>query len=172
MRKALFSLFVATFVLSAIASAETITGVTFQGTPANPTITISGSGFLPEPLGDNDPGGGPFGQDFGDVTTFSLNDGGTFSFTAGEDGDTIGLTDINYTDTLISYQLGLNYATFFQIQYALEQGDPFTVFVNGTGFSGTVDFASSAVPEPSSLALFSTGVLGAFGMARRRFSRS
>src|ERR1700722_8125011 len=106
MRKVLLPLFAATFVLSAIASAESITSVTFQGPNDNPTIIIAGSGFNTEPVGDDFPGGGLFGQDFGnDASTFSIYDTGPFSFEAGQDGDTVGMTNIHFTDTLISYQL-------------------------------------------------------------------
>jgi len=161
----LFLAILAVLAFPVMGSAETITGVTFTGNSANPTITIAGSGFGLEPVGDDSPGGGAFGQDFGaDPTTFSLNDNGLFFFQAGVDGDTIGLTNISYTDTLISYQLGENYSTFFDIQYALLQGDPFDVFVKGAEFIGTVSY----VPEPSSLALLGTGMLGVAGAAMRR----
>ncbi|HZY61492.1 MAG TPA: PEP-CTERM sorting domain-containing protein [Edaphobacter sp.] len=50
----------------------------------------------------------------------------------------------------------------------------FSVFVNGTlpiqEFTLTISPAASAVPEPSSLFLLGTGLIGACGMLRRRIS--
>src|ERR1700744_6551263 len=99
MRKILLSLLALAIVPAPLLAAETITGVTFQGPASNPTITITGSGFLPEPVGDNFPGlvtPGATGQDFGpDPTVFSFSDtNGTYSFGAGQDGDNIGLANI------------------------------------------------------------------------------
>src|ERR1700744_519989 len=101
MRKILLSLLALAIVPAPLLAAETITGVSFQGPASNPTITITGSGFLPEPVGDNFPGvfiPGATGQDFGpDPTVFSFDDtNGAFSFQAGVDGDTIGLDNIVY----------------------------------------------------------------------------
>jgi hypothetical protein len=176
MRKILLSLLALAFVPAPVLAAETISGVTFQGPASNPTITIAGSGFLPEPVGDDEPSqfnpGVPGeGQDFGDVTNFSINDtNGTFSFQAGVDGDTVGLANINYTDTKITFNYGADYAANFEIQYALEQGDAYDLFVNGVEATGTVDYNASAVPEPSTFTLLGTGVLLVAGLARRRIA--
>jgi hypothetical protein len=173
MRKILLSLLALTIVPAPLFAAETISGVTFQGPASNPTITITGSGFLPEPVGDNFPGAvipGATGQDFGpDVTVFSINDtNGTFSFGAGQDGDTIGLDNIHYTDTQVTFNFGSEYAGQFEIQYALEQGDAYDLFLNGVEATGTVNYGASPVPEPSTFALLGTGILAAARLARRR----
>jgi|GEM_PF-5517862 len=177
MRKILLPLLALTLVPVPLLAAETITGVTFQGPASNPTITVTGTGFLPEPVGDNFPGDfipGATGQDFGaDPTVFSINDtNGTFSFQAGVDGDTIGLDNIVYTDTQVTFNLGSYYNNQFEIQYALEQGDAYEFFLNGVEATGIVDYGASPVPEPSSMLLLGTGVLSAAGLARRRMGRS
>jgi len=174
MRKILLSLLALAVVPASVLAAETISSVTFQGPASNPTITITGSGFLPEPVGDDEPSeftpGVPGeGQDFGDATNFSINDtNGAFSFQAGVDGDTVGLANINYTDTQITFNYGADYAANFEIQYALEQGDAYDLFVNDVEATGIVDYGASPVPEPSTFALLGTGVLAAAGFARRR----
>jgi PEP-CTERM motif len=175
MHKILLSLLALAFVPASVLAAETISSVTFQGPASNPTITINGSGFLPEPVGDDFPGlviPGATGQDFGgDPTVFTFNDtNGTFSFGAGQDGDNIGLNNINYTDTQITFNFGSAYADEFEIQYALEQGDAYKLFVNGLEATGIVDYAASPVPEPSTFALLGTGILLVSGLARRRIA--
>lgn len=173
MRKILLSLLALAIVPAPLLAAETISSVTFQGPVDNPTITVTGSGFLPEPVGDNFPGSfipGATGQDFGrDPTVFSINDtNGAFSFQAGVDGDTIGLDDIVYTDTQVTFKLGSYYHDQFEIQYALLQGDSYEFYLNGVEATGTVDYGASVVPEPSSVLLLGTGVLLAAGWSRRR----
>jgi PEP-CTERM motif len=175
MRKTLLSLLALAIVPAPLLAAETISGVTFQGPASNPTITITGSGFLPEPVGDNFPAlviPGATGQDFGgDPTVFGFADTtGTFFFQAGVDGDTIGLDHIIYTDTQITYNFGSVYADQFEIQYALEQGDAYDLFVNGVEATGIVDYGASSVPEPSTFALLGTGALLAAGLVRRRIA--
>ncbi len=116
---------------------ETITGVTFTGSPANPTITIAGSGFNPQPAGDNQPTSiyNQTGQDFG-VNGLYIMDNGIFG--AGQDGDAIGLVNLSYTDTLISFQFGTDYP--YEFANALAEGNSYTVSVNGLTFSGIVHY--------------------------------
>jgi hypothetical protein len=127
-----------------------ITGVVFTGSPANPTITISGSGFGTAPTETTIAFQGFTGSDYGDqLYLFDLSNNPQ-NFSAGlgypnasNKRDFIGLVIVSYSDTSITYQLGSDYASFYfpQAVFELNDGDSYTVVVGGgASFSGTVSY--------------------------------
>ena len=113
----------------------TITGVTFTGSPADPTVTIAGSnlGFEPSgsPAGCSTTGDNFFG------TSLSFDDT-TGSWGAGTGGDCIGLVVSSFTSTQIVYQFGSGYPTYG----TANSGDSFNVTVQtGSTYSGTITYS-------------------------------
>jgi hypothetical protein len=116
-----------------------ITTVAFGGTPADPTVTITGKNFGVEPApdpptppdcvaGDTSLDYGANGLWFEDVTN---------GWTAGQRGDCIGLDVVSYSNTQIVYRFGPFYASFTPVT----SGDEFTIMVRGRTFSGTVAYS-------------------------------
>jgi hypothetical protein len=107
--------------------------VTFTGTPADPTITVTGSGFGSSPpigspetcqSGDTDDDYGSSGLWFSDATQ-----GG---WTAGQDGDCIGLIVSSWSGSQVVFGFGNEYANY----PAIQSGDHVEVDVQGATFSG------------------------------------
>ena len=148
----LFAVVVVLIFPSALVSrASTITAVTFSGTALDPTISIYGTAFGSAPAPTAVAFAGYTGLDYG--TDLHIRDSSTNPlFDAGYDDpgagfhDIIGLTDLVYTDTFISFKLGSVYETY---PVRFNEGDTFTAFVGSESFTGNVAYT----PEPSSIAL-------------------
>ena len=125
-----------------VTTTATIDGVTFGGTPSNPTMTVSGSGFGTESdLGTAYPAAcSATGSDYGSNITFSDN---TSEWEAGlgtgGGGDCIGLIISSYSNTQITYNFGNGY-----VEYAgpINDGDSFTMSVLGATFNGTASLGT------------------------------
>ena len=115
----------------------TISGVAFTGSPGFPTVTLSGSGFGSESdLGDPAAAGcSATGTDF-PAPSIALSDNG---WTAGQNGDCIGINIETYTDSSIVFTLGSGYAQAGPYT-PLTDGDSFSMSVSGTTLNGTVHF--------------------------------
>jgi hypothetical protein len=143
-------------------------------TDGNPITFLSGS--LPYTQGANiPPGGVPIqlfstteaGETFAfDITGYNANfvTTGALGCTTGStclivtgDGFFTGTGAVTYTNTPATF--------LFTSQYV-----PGQAVGSITSFSSSASAVPSAIPEPASLALFGTGLLGVVGMARRRFS--
>lgn len=113
-----------------------ITSVTFTGTPAEPTVTINGSNFGTEPAasgpvtcfeGDNS-------FDYGTALEFTDTNG---VWTAGEEGDCIGLLISAYNEKQIVYKFGAaGYSHYPQVT----SGDAYKLKVYSVTHSGTVAY--------------------------------
>jgi subtilase family serine protease len=113
----------------------TISAVTFTGTSADPTVTITGSNLGSEPSG-SPAGCATTGDNFpGTSLTFNDTSG---SWGAGTGGDCIGLVVSSYTSTQIVYQFGSGYNTYG----TANSGDSFNLTVQSGGtYSGTITYS-------------------------------
>jgi hypothetical protein len=117
-----------------VTGAPTISSVSFTGSAANPTVTISGSNLGSEPAGSS-AGCSTSGDNFpGNSLTF---DDTTGSWGAGTGGDCIGLVVSSYTSSQVVYQFGSGYNSYG----TANSGDAYTLTVQGVAFSGTVSYS-------------------------------
>ncbi len=125
-----------------------ITSVTITGTSdingyvQNPTITLTGSGFNPAPAATSVSYTGFTGQNYGTALHFSDTNNNPFAWNAGYENlptehDLIGLANLSYSDTQISYTFGTVYPAYYGI-YQLNVGDHFNAYVRNVWCSGTV----------------------------------
>jgi hypothetical protein len=82
-------------------------------------------------------------------------------------GSTPNINDLHFTVTN---------ATVAQLEIANANGNIFVADIllgqtGGTGLTGPVDVSAPAVPEPGTLVLFGSGLIGIAGLARRRFAK-
>jgi putative transposon-encoded protein len=115
-----------------------ISSVTLTGTPANPTVTVSGSNF-----GSTAPTGTPetcqagdTGDDFG--SSGLIFQDLTESWGAGEAGDCIGLLVTSWSSTKVVFTVGNEYANYGPIK----AGDQIKVTVQGANDTVTASFSN------------------------------
>ena len=119
--------------LAAVNQPPRITGLTVAGTPATPKVTVTGTGFGTSPP-TPDPSS-PISCVPGD-TSFTYPAGQlqfTDGWTAGENGDCIGLVIASWSNTRVVLRFGADYPNFAPVK----AGDTITVEVKGTSFTAT-----------------------------------
>lgn len=112
--------------------------VVFTGTPAEPTMTVTGVGLGSLPIGEAESApecfGGPLtGDDFGEAARI---EDVTQVWTAGQDGDCIGLIFSSYTETEVIFHLGSGYVEYTPMQ----KKDHYKLTLNGLSKEGKVSF--------------------------------
>jgi hypothetical protein len=111
--------------------------VKFAGTPAEPTLTITGEGMGSIPTAEDEPApecleaGPPTGENFGTSVHFSDENQG---WTAGQNGDCIGLVVSTFTETEVVFKFGSNYSQYTPIA----KKDVYNLSVNGLAKKGKV----------------------------------
>ncbi len=110
-----------------------VTGVAFTGTSADPTITVTGSGFgSSPPIGTPETcQSGDTGDDYGSSGLW-FSDATQGGWTAGQDGDCIGLIVSSWSSSQVVFGFGNEYANY----PAIQSGDQIEVDVQGATFSG------------------------------------
>jgi hypothetical protein len=124
------------------ASPPSISGVTLTGTPASPTITVTGSNF-----GASAPADSPETCQNGDTGDIFSASGLVFQdlsegWGAGEAGDCIGLLLTSWSSTKVVFTLGSQYANFGPIK----TGDQVEATILGAPHTVTASFTAAAVP--------------------------
>ena len=111
-----------------------ISGVTVSGTSANPTVTVTGSGFgASPPIGTPETcESGDTGDDYGSVGLWFSDK--SAAWTAGQAGDCIGLIVSSWSDTQVVYTFGNEYANY----PAVGSGTQAEVGVQGATFTTTL----------------------------------
>lgn len=112
--------------------------VVFTGTPAEPTVTVTGVGLGSLPIAEAEPApecfGGPLtGDDFGEAAWI---EDPTQGWTAGQDGDCIGLSFSSYTETEVIFHLGSGYVEYSPMQ----KKDHYKLSLNSLSKEGKVSF--------------------------------
>jgi hypothetical protein len=110
-----------------------IIGVTFTGTPEDPTITVTGSGFgSSPPIGSPETcQSGDTGDDYGSSGLW-FSDTTQGGWTAGQAGDCIGLIVSSWSGSQVVFGFGNEYANY----PAIQPGDQVEVDVQGATYSG------------------------------------
>ena len=130
-----------------------INSLIFNGSQRNPTITITGSAFGTAPAtAASAPNGGGTGSNYGISLYLSdLSQNFTAGLTNQADTDYIGLTNLSYSDTAISFQLGSAYSKYL---YNIKPGDSLGVVVNGAQNATTATFSPAITTETIGVARF------------------
>ena len=131
----------------------TITSAVFSGSQRNPTIIITGTGFGNAPgTAASPPDGGGTGSNYGiSLYISNLSENFTAGLTNQADTNHIGLTNLSYSDTSISFQLGSTYSKYL---YNFKPGDSVGVVVNGAQDFTTATFNPAITTETIGVARF------------------
>ena len=132
-------------VVEATTPSADVTGVSFAGADTNPTVTINGTGFGSEPgVGlQNSPGCGATGTNFM-YSNLMMYDNTQGDWQAGYGGDCVGLDVSSWTPTQITFTFGSWYTDQeVSASTELQQGDSYTMDVDGSYFSGTAPLTPS-----------------------------
>jgi hypothetical protein len=119
-------------------ASPTVKTVTFTGTPAEPTVTVTGENFGQKPATNPKAPltcfSGDTSFDYASLLDFTDS---TQGWTAGQTGDCIGLIVSSYTETQVVYKFGAGYSHYGQ----LTSGDAYTLVVRTAKFTGTVAYS-------------------------------
>ncbi len=130
---------------SALASKPKVKKVAFSGTPSEPTVTVTGLGMGSIPIAEDEPApecleaGTPTGENFGTSLLFSDE---SRAWTAGQDGDCIGLVVKTFTETEIVFQFGSNYSQYEPVA----KKDLYKFTVNGLTKTGKISIKKPPKP--------------------------
>lgn len=135
---------VAMGMLAGPAAAKTkppkIKSVTFTGTPAEPTVTVKGTGLGSAPTGEPAPpcfSPTPTGDDYAEgVAKFTEE---TRGWAAGQEGDCIGLIFSTYTEREVVFTFGSGYDETMEYE-PVQQGDSYEVTLHGVSHKGKVKY--------------------------------
>ena len=126
-----------------------VDGVTFGGDPANPTVTVSGSGFGANSSAIGPPTGASCsasGSDYGTKFNFADN---TNVWGAGTGpGDCIGVVISSYSNNQIVFTFGNGYDLYGG---PINDGDTYSMTVLGTTFNGSASLGTGYTCTVSSL---------------------